>query len=624
MFPDAFPSGKTHGEKLVWFLLRDTLPDDVLVWFEPTLVGGYVPDFVLLAPSQGLFVLEVKDWKPERIARAEPKHFVLRGDAGEASENNPLETARKYVYACVDTLRNNKVLVNEGGSHAGKLRVPFGFGVVLTHFGAEDHAPYEPLLPRRKVFLKEDLERLREDEGALRLQLKGLFDHPFKFEPLPDEEIGRVRGALYPELVIRPRETPVPAPESTAAASAPVRPLPAGSKAEPPAQLTFASSGVLDLDQETLARSLGDGHRVLRGVAGSGKTLVLAARARLLARANPNWKILVLCFNVTLAAWLESLLGGEPRIEVRTFHKWALGLLPAGTPYPDGESADAAGDTMASMAFERATQYGLPRWDAILVDEGQDFREPWFELVLACLNPETNSLLVAADNAQDIYRRGFTWKKVGIQATGRTRVLKVNYRNAAPIARLAAGFLFSVIQQSDDPDERLVEPILSARTCDPPVIHAAADREEECRWVADRARSLVDSGVAAGQVAIVYPRQWIAGFDVVSALTGALTDTGLESIWLKKDKKGLAANQERVVVSTLHSVKGLEFDHVVVVNLDTLPSKSANVEVEAKELYVAMTRARRGLSLTHAGRSDFVTAVQTALSAGERAIQEFR
>lgn len=67
-----------------------------------------------------------------------------------------------------------------------------------------------------------------------------------------------------------------------------------------------------DPQQEPLARSLGNGHRVIRGVAGSGKTMILAYRAEHLARPfapplPPNFKpILVLCFNESLATQLDA------------------------------------------------------------------------------------------------------------------------------------------------------------------------------------------------------------------------------------------------------------------------------------------------------------------------------
>lgn len=61
---------------------------------------------------------------------------------------------------------------------------------------------------------------------------------------------------------------------------------------------------IMDIQQELLARSLGEGHRVIHGVAGSGKTLILLYRCLYLAEVLTT-PILVLCYNMTLAARLK-------------------------------------------------------------------------------------------------------------------------------------------------------------------------------------------------------------------------------------------------------------------------------------------------------------------------------
>ena len=79
---------------------------------------------------------------------------------------------------------------------------------------------------------------------------------------------------------------------------------------------------VKDIDQEQLARGLGDGHRVIHGVAGSGKTLILEFRTEVLAELL-NKPILVLCFNITLAAKLRSHMRSKcivDQVHVYHFH----------------------------------------------------------------------------------------------------------------------------------------------------------------------------------------------------------------------------------------------------------------------------------------------------------------
>src|SRR5690625_7462136 len=80
----------------------------------------------------------------------------------------------------------------------------------------------------------------------------------------------------------------------------------------------------MDIQQEQLAKSMGDGHRVIHGVAGSGKTLILGYRCLHLSQATTK-PILVLCFNITLAAALRSFIaskGVKDNVQVYHFHDW--------------------------------------------------------------------------------------------------------------------------------------------------------------------------------------------------------------------------------------------------------------------------------------------------------------
>src|SRR5690606_24890848 len=81
----------------------------------------------------------------------------------------------------------------------------------------------------------------------------------------------------------------------------------------------------------------------------------------------------------------------------------------------------------------------IPRaqYGAVLIDEGHDFAPEWLRLIVQMVDPETNSLLLLYDDAQSIYSkrrtRKFSLKSVGIQAQGRTTILRVNYRNTNEI-----------------------------------------------------------------------------------------------------------------------------------------------------------------------------------------------
>ncbi len=146
---------------------------------------------------------------------------------------------------------------------------------------------------------------------------------------------------------------------------------------------------VMDREQECLAKSLGDGHRLVRGVAGSGKTIVLMCRVRHLLEAHPDWRILVLCFNRVLAEHLSRTIGAHGRLQILTFHAWCARELRlanvAMPPAPErGQPWHEYWEQVPRLLLD-AYATGQARagtYQAILVDEGQDFANDWYRAIL--------------------------------------------------------------------------------------------------------------------------------------------------------------------------------------------------------------------------------------------------
>ena len=154
--------------------------------------------------------------------------------------------------------------------------------------------------------------------------------------------------------------------------------------------------------------------RRLIGGAGSGKSTALAARAARLAALGR--RVLVLSFNVTLANRLRSMvdahardLGANPTlVACANFHSFCTRVVqdaeilgahlaaPPGMPWTVGIVAKA------TQAYEHG--YG-DRYDAVLVDEGQDFTPEWWDLLRHRVLADDGETLVAVDPTQDIYDR---------------------------------------------------------------------------------------------------------------------------------------------------------------------------------------------------------------------------
>jgi superfamily I DNA/RNA helicase len=378
----------------------------------------------------------------------------------------------------------------------------------------------------------------------------------------------------------------------------------------------------MDLQQEQLARSMGEGHRVIHGVAGSGKTMILGFRATRLAQALSK-PILVLCYNVALAARLKHMMderGLGQKVSVRSFHGWCQDQLRHfHVPTPQAEREEYF-DRLVETVIVGVDRGRIPRaqYGAVLIDEGHDFQPEWLKLVAQMVDPETNSLLVLYDDAQSINqsksRLKFSFAEVGIQARGRTTVLKMNYRNTQEIMGVACRFAWGVLseKEADDDGIPLVAPESAGRHGDLPKLERFANEKAELDFIVREARRQHEKGVAWKDMAVLYRMNYqgerIASFLGAEKIPFSVFGPG-------PDKRRFDPAEDSIKLITFHSSKGLEFPVVFIPFLEAMPHMKDDVPGEAKLLYVAMTRAMDRLFLTHHGESPFVADVRGALAA---------
>lgn len=621
MIPDSLRSVPrvTAGEAKLFRLLRERLPDDAIVWFNLP-VGGRHADFVVLDRRRGLVVLEVKDWRLDRIRRVTPQRVVLATADGEKTVTHPLGQVRDYALRIADALANDPALLAASGPYRGRLAFPFGYGVVWTNIGEREFHEQLPEFLESPMLFREALRPTDSEAFAERI-----FSFlPFTFPcALTDDEVDRIRYRIFPEVRLSRVRRGAARPKDLTQM-----------RLIAPQDDTVA---VMDLEQERLAKSIGEGHRLLRGVAGSGKTITLVCRARLLAAANPHWRILVLCYNVSLAAYLRQMIArrltkGAGSVDVVNFHAFLAPLVrQAGLDLlPTPSWADAASAELVERA--RDGSWRAPVYDAILVDEAHDFSASWLQLAVECLNPGTNSLFVVHDSAQNIYRKGFSFKRIGIQIQGRTRILKTNYRNSREIADLAASFLGLGVRYTDEAAARddegqfleIVRPVSTMRSGPKPIIVECENFREECAETAARVKHWIERWhYAPSDILILYVKRGsAAGNDrYVRALLGALGEAGVPFEWIARDrhsKRTFSIDSAAVKVSTIHSAKGLDFGAVAMVGLSMLPTTPEHEDAERKLVYVGLTRARESLLVTWCKRTRFVDELLSCVSGMRR------
>jgi hypothetical protein len=602
--------GMTPGERRLGQRLESLLEDDYTVWYDiPLGRQRRYPDYIILHPGRGLLFLEVKDWKLDTLKCLTPRDAEIYTQQGLKTVSNPLEQARQCALMTINRLQRDTHLMQTDGRFKGKLCFPWGYGVVLPNITrkqwneAISEADQELVLPPHRLICRDEMTATADPE-AFQSRLWGMFEYAFG-EKLTLPQIDRIRWQLFPEIRIN-------APQQTLFGEEGQDDDPVDGQTDQENELVIPDIvRVMDLQQEQLAKSMGDGHRVIHGVAGSGKTLILGYRCLHLAQAVTK-PILVLCFNITLAARLRSFIaekGIEEKVQVHHFHEWCglqrktynVDMIEGDAPYWERE---------VETVIQAVEKDRIPRaqYSAVMIDEGHDFEREWLKLIVQMIDPDTNSLLLLYDDAQSIYKKRslkFPLSSAGIEARGRTTILRLNYRNTREILSFAYDFAKDFLQAQDADDDHipLIAPEVAGTGGPQPQFRRFEEFDDEAHYIARCILKWHRNGSPFNDIAVIYGYHWQA-----QILRGALRLANIPSTWLKNaaDKKEYHANADFVTLLTRQSSKGLEFDTVILAGLGELKGSGDDLDYEARLLYVGMTRARHKLLLTGSGTNWFL------------------
>ena len=593
-------SRMTPGERRTAERLEQKLDADYLLWYDVAVGPRYQhPDFVVLHPRRGILILEVKDFRLSTLIQANKHTWDIHGELGPKTIANPLEQARQYTHQVVNALERDPQLVHPEGRHQGKLAFPWSYGVVLPNITRAqfDKAELGHAIEPHRVICQDEMGG-QVDAEALQSRLWDMF--PFMMGgamSLP--QLDRVRWIMFPEVRV-----PVQGALFAAGAEA----------GEDDETLELPSiMRVMDLQQEQLARSLGEGHRVIHGVAGSGKTMLLGYRAEHLAKAQTTASkpILVLCYNEPLSKQLARVMdakGVAHRVHVVHFHKWCRDqLVHFGQALPGQVGAARYVAELVERVIRAVERRQIPggQYQAVLIDEGHDFAPEWLKLVVQMVDPTTNSLLVLYDDAQSIYERSrskqFSFKSVGIQAQGRTTILKINYRNTRQIlqaASLVAADLLTA-EDKDDDGVPLLKPVSCGRNGEPPLIIRLPTLREEVQKVAELLGAAHEEGHAWSDMAILCRH-----YSEMETCAGVLRQRRLPH-QVRKGSGSYDPAADTIKVLTLHASKGLEFPVVAMVGVGHMPAQGEDERDEARLFYVGATRATQRLIIGVGGDGRF-------------------
>lgn len=247
-----------------------------------------------------------------------------------------------------------------------------------------------------------------------------------------------------------------------------------------------------------------------------------------------------------------------------------------------------------SMIYQRLTRLlqdgeTLP-WDHVVVDEAQDLSVAQVRFLAEAGEARTDSLFLAGDIGQRIFRLPFSWARLGLDIRGRSHSLKVNYRTSHQIRAMADRLLPAAITDMDGIEEGR-RGTISIFDGPEPEIEIVPGIEEERDAVSAWIEDCISCGISEKEIGILVrgPEQ-------------------LERARAVRDLAGV----EDVRLATMHEAKGLEFRAVVVMacDEDVLPDPDrlegigdigeleTAYETERHLLYVACTRARDRLLVT--------------------------
>ncbi len=591
MIPESLSAAAepTAGEKRVFRVLRDALvPDeDYLVWYEPKATSKR-PDFLVWSPELGLLVIEVKDWLLAQVPRATRDRWTFLRGTVEEQHDNPLEQARRCALTYKDLLQRSPSLRLAEGFYRNTLSFPVGYCAAFTQITrrqAQDSDLLRTLEPNF-CFFADDLTGdwdNAETRRAFKAKLKRSFPIQFPFEPLGPRQLETMRGLIFPEvrvLDVRRHAGPL--------------------RSESEDQLFRA----LDRDQERVAKSILEGHRILKGVAGSGKTLVITCRAQYLKRIRPDWRVLIVCYGIPMSRYLRQIVGisGTGQAGIEVCHYFELVKRLTGEPCGrfDGElEADWHTRIGRRLRDRLASGHITQRYDAILIDEGQDFALEWIRSLTDLLEPASDSLLFCHDPAQDIFGRKTTYKSLGIKVAGKRAIaLKRSYRNTLEILGLARRFSRVPHRPAnDDPDgtpEATLFPVAVERHGPPPQVLAGLNQASQIKVILDSIAEHIHARSCGWQdIAVLHTSNHFFRNNFAAAFEERFGTSRLYDVTAhRRNKRDFELASPSVKLCTIESAKGMEFRVVFLVGLDALPRADRDEPSERSLAYVGLTRAQ--------------------------------
>jgi hypothetical protein len=546
MYPEPLPrdvlDNPYRGAEIeVYNRLREQLPDDYICYYSRPWLGLHTngeekdgeADFVVAHPVMGFLTIEVKGGTVRREEVTE--RWTSTNRLGITNKiKDPAKQAHDSKYELLKKLKQQP--------DWRRGFVTARYGVILTD-SAKPEADLGPGMPLKIFLFGEELKYIREwvdsrlaaagdgsDRPGLGLGVDGM-------RALHQMLAGRIE--LRPSLArgLRNDHRQIE-------------------------RLTSDQIDILDMFEESKRMAIAGG-------AGTGKTILAMEKAARLAEGGS--RTLLACYNAPLGHHIQRLAADIPSLQAGSFHAICDRIRRVAGITITGEGEHFYAQLPAALEAAMLARPDL-RFDAVIVDEGQDFQDEWFELLEKCLiDPPSGSFYVFYDDNQRLYdRRGRAMARI---PTSPVHLIR-NFRNTRTIHNAAKNWYAGKMTRAIGPEGTPVHWVPS----------------DEGKGMAAAVEEVIEDlvtkhGLAPDDIAVLTPKLVrghnilrdgrIAGFDVTDA---TIQESG------------------RLIFDTVRRFKGLERSAILLVDADEIrDAEIAYVGISRASVYLAIIGPSRDL-----------------------------
>lgn len=554
--PELMPTEGRHGEYLVYTMLRDALTEpswhvfyNLRFHLDASGTRTREVDFVILHPDRGCLLIEVKGGEYVH----DPARGWCRMYRGElqpdTQHGGPFQQIESAGHALMRSM--TEALRWTPGN------VPFAWGTAVVF----------PHCTLRRID-----GRLPADAAGDIVAEEAVFNSPQTVRAWVLRRLGQINSA-FPSKARAFRECFDRVIRSFFAPQ-----VDSLSRLASHIARTKLLEPMLTAEQRTVVKLLAAQPRALiAGFAGTGKTFMAVHRSVSLFDAAPPGtkpRVLIVCFNANLASLIrQEMLPTDATIDAMHFHALCERMAEtAGLAVPAHRGQEYFDAGCVELLEEAFCTGKLRPYDAIIVDEGQDFRPRWIEGLEQTLLKTDGQMVVLFDPFQDIYGVGAKLP----ERFGKPFPVTTNCRNTKAICRFLRGTNPAALRTME-PSEFALEGL-------EPTVVTYRTAEDQLRELEKIVRRLIDDhDLLPSQIALLSPfRREHTCLASIERLAGCrLVDCG---------RRYSVADKNCVYYETIKSFKGLEAPCVIVHDLG-VKIDSDNVA----SLYVAFSRGRFGL-----------------------------